>query len=484
MDMDWGLGGLEIDSAALDGAERSTMQACSNMGSAAEFAKSDSNSQLRFGQRAFDLGLEDKLDTDMFGFSTASQASMMQMWSLSEPAATTHSPERRNLSQGVDSPAFQAGTTCRSQADDGHGFTPALASVESSANSQAASFQNHASSSNQAPPSNAPEMPSQRLDRLGDNENRSLHMWGAPAGDVSLGNLQPAISAPSQPSRNQSSQLQDSAASHSLGRSENMWGAMSSPSTSGLVQPREQHSFSQSDELQVPRNVHTSAAQLVCSERTCQTQAFAWGCGKDDEACDESVLLLRCQQEGPPGPAGASLALPGYADHRNGGASSHAISLRDSVGWLCALKALNLPFNPFHLGASCTIPACESALAKHNLAMVRQQPNPQKRWDLVVLVRQVQLVAGEIDVLFADPTGEMEATVDRRVALAWPRAANEGTALLLTGVVAIWANASICRLLIMEKNVVRVFCSSDARPDEAESLRAEARANLSGSSLA
>jgi len=34
--------------------------------------------------------------------------------------------------------------------------------------------------------------------------------------------------------------------------------------------------------------------------------------GEDDDV-DEAAILLRCQQEGPPGPAGGSLALPGYS---------------------------------------------------------------------------------------------------------------------------------------------------------------------------
>jgi len=99
---------------------------------------------------------------------------------------------------------------------------------------------------------------------------------------------------------------------------------------------------------------------------------------------------------------------------------------------------------------------------------------------LAVLVRRVELIAGEIDIIIADPTGEIVATVDRRVAMAWPRAACEGTVLLLTDVIAVCGADLPCRLLIMEKNVAHHFTQGDVTPEQAESLIAEARASLSG----
>merc|ERR1712178_242674 len=101
-----------------------------------------------------------------------------------------------------------------------------------------------------------------------------------------------------------------------------------------------------------------------------------------------------------------------------------------------------------------------SFLKTNNLAAVARQSSPQ-RWDLAVVVRRVDLVAGEIDVIVSDPTGEMGATVDRRVAMSWPRAACEGTALLLAGVVAVGGADLPCRLLIMERNVARHFAPCD-----------------------
>lgn len=474
MDMDWGLGGLEIDAGALDGVERSGIKACPNKEPVTQPRQSDLDLDDGFGF-TFDQGLEATFDRRMFEFPAAAEArdseeSSMQIWgSFSQPAVASHSAEQGHPR---NAPASHAGGSCQSQTDT-------MQSLENS-------FMQLSD------PSSAEERPhpcqSQSLNRSNgdDNIGSSVDMWGF--ADLPCGSLKTTTSAPSQSFGSRSDNHRDTSQMMDSGRqqssqSHSMWGATSQQNTSGPVHPREQHSLSQKDEFHLSRTMDTGSAQLVCSDNPNRNQAFVWGCGKEDEAYDESAVRLRCQQEGPPGPAGASLALPGWqADHRHGGTSSHATSLRDSIGWLCALKSLSLQFNSFHLGIACSSPSSDSVLAKHNLAVVSKYHHPQKRWDLVVLVRQVQLVAGEIDVLLADPTGEMEATVDRRVASAWPRAANEGTALLLTGVVAIAASAGICRLLIMEKNVVRIFCPSDVRPDDAESLRMEARTSVSGSS--
>mmetsp|Transcript_138550 Transcript_138550/g.254191 ORF Transcript_138550/g.254191 Transcript_138550/m.254191 type:complete len:352 (+) Transcript_138550:38-1093(+) len=195
---------------------------------------------------------------------------------------------------------------------------------------------------------------------------------------------------------------------------------------------------------------------------------------------DEECILQRCRREGPPGPAGALPALTCSWTAADAGQVPNSNArgggpLSECVGWLCALKALDLPFDRFHLRGSgpCTKP---SFMARQNLAEVSRQSWPRQRWHLVVVVRRVDLVAGEIDVVVGDPTGEMGATVDRRVPSTWPRAACEGTALLLAGVAAVRKTGGACRLLIMDKTVVRAFSAGDVRAEEAERLMASARA--------
>lgn len=198
---------------------------------------------------------------------------------------------------------------------------------------------------------------------------------------------------------------------------------------------------------------------------------------EEDE--DEDCILQRCRREGPPGPAGALPALTcSWTAARAGQApissSSGGGPLCECLGWLCALKVLDLPFDRFHLRGegTCTAP---SFMATQNLAEVSRHSWPPKRWHLVVVVRRVDLVAGEIDVVVGDPTAEMGATVDRRVSGTWPRAACEGTALLLAGVTAVRKTGAPCRLLIMDKTVVRAFSAGDMGADEAERLMAAAR---------
>lgn len=261
-----------------------------------------------------------------------------------------------------------------------------------------------------------------------------------------------------------------------------MWGSLPdpplSPGSTGNESPASRASQLLGHSQGVPADgkehvVHADGSRTGSGK----AQVFAWGTQKEHEINDEAALLLKCQQEGPPGPAGGSLALPGWQSGQKKPAStSHALLLSESIGWLCALKVLQLPPNHFHLGVGSPASAGGSFMATNNLAAVASQPSPPKRWDLAVLVRRVELVAGEIDIIVSDPTGEMGATVDRRVAVSWPRAACEGTALLLAGVVAVRGADLPCRLLIMERNVARHFAPCDVKAEEAEALLTEARA--------
>lgn len=210
-----------------------------------------------------------------------------------------------------------------------------------------------------------------------------------------------------------------------------------------------------------------------------------------DEDDEDAVLLARCRQEGPPGPAGGVLALPGPGIEKSDAATRVARGppLSECIAWLCALRALDLPFDGFHLGspgAGAPRDDVSSFLKAHNLAAVAQHPFHPRRWHLVVLVRRIELVAGEIDILVCDPTGEMEATVDRRAVHAWPRAVSEGATLILADVVALPPAAPALpaarrtpRLLIMERSLARAFAPGDAEPEEALRLLREARVAVS-----
>ena len=48
-------------------------------------------------------------------------------------------------------------------------------------------------------------------------------------------------------------------------------------------------------------------------------------------------------------------------------------------------------------------------MATHNLAAVARCAWPPRRWHLLVLVRSVELVAGEINLRVCDATGQAEA---------------------------------------------------------------------------
>eukprot|EP00933_Yihiella_yeosuensis_P067061 TRINITY_DN7167_c1_g1_i3.p1 TRINITY_DN7167_c1_g1~~TRINITY_DN7167_c1_g1_i3.p1 ORF type:complete len:494 (-),score=94.62 TRINITY_DN7167_c1_g1_i3:354-1835(-) len=209
---------------------------------------------------------------------------------------------------------------------------------------------------------------------------------------------------------------------------------------------------------------------------------------------DESALEAMSRSAGPPGPAGEVLALPQAPDINHSSSSlgrSAPVKLSRCISWLKALRNLNLPFDAFHLGIS---KGCQpinagqqqSALEANNLRYVLSAaPWPPKRWHLLVLIRRVELLAGEIHVIVCDPTSETSATIDRRVAQAWPRAVCEGSALLLADVVAVppvrtSAAASSSRLsfstrlLITERSVKMAIAPGEVQSSESAELLAAA----------
>lgn len=216
----------------------------------------------------------------------------------------------------------------------------------------------------------------------------------------------------------------------------------------------------------------------------------ATAAGRDDE----EVLKARCRREGPPGPASSTLVVSGAGSKvcvGAGGAVGCGL-LGENVAWLAALQALKLPLDRFHLGAG-GFPAPSSPMGTHNLASVTKSIWPPKRWHLLVLVRSVEMIAGEISALVADPTGEARATIDRHVPMVWPHVATEGSVLLLTNVVAVPPLQTPARgaaeprrhprLLVMERSLGRCFAQRDASPEEAAKLLAEAKAGLAGSAM-
>jgi len=212
----------------------------------------------------------------------------------------------------------------------------------------------------------------------------------------------------------------------------------------------------------------------------------------DEEADDEASLIERCRREGPPGPAsatmvavggGAQFASLGAASAGGLGSAAAGAPLAECVTWLSALKAVPMPFTRFHLGvvgleAAPANSDTVSPMRTHNVAAVLRHGWPPQRWHLLVLVRRVEVVAGEFSAEVEDVTGVMQATIDRRVLRSHPHAATEGTTLLLANVVAAAVGSRTPRLLVMERTLYRSFNASDAGPEEAAKLVAEARAAL------
>jgi len=203
---------------------------------------------------------------------------------------------------------------------------------------------------------------------------------------------------------------------------------------------------------------------------------------------DEEALVARCRCEGPPGPASSTLVVSGSGPKPPWAMGSGCnTALGENVAWLSALQALSLPFDRFHLGAGGRPGG--SPMGTHNLACVARGLWPPKRWHLVVLVRRVEMVAGEINALVVDPTGEAWASIDRHVPKAWPHAATEGSVLLLANVVAVPPLAIPTsgalksdrrpRLLVMERSLGRCFAQADVGPEESGKLLAEAKDGLS-----
>ncbi|CAK0898380.1 unnamed protein product, partial [Prorocentrum cordatum] len=127
-------------------------------------------------------------------------------------------------------------------------------------------------------------------------------------------------------------------------------------------------------------------------------------------------------------------------------AATSGLPLARSVCWLAALKVIGAPLDRFHLGlhpaAAPPPPGEASLLWRSNVALVTRCPWPPRRWHLVVLVRKVELLAGELSLRVADHTGELSASVDPRIASVRAGALCEGSALLLAGAVATPATSS------------------------------------------
>ncbi|CAE7358098.1 unnamed protein product [Symbiodinium sp. CCMP2592] len=172
----------------------------------------------------------------------------------------------------------------------------------------------------------------------------------------------------------------------------------------------------------------------------------------------------------PPGPAGRMLALPGARQsglQQNTGVAGK-IDWVDNLAWLRALKHLQLPFDVFTLGQN----RDGSLPGRQTLASLRALTDdvPQ-RCCLLVLVRTVEVLAGEVEALLCDPTGSAWASMDRRVAGAWPKACCEGSVLVLLGALALPGP----RLFVGPRAVTQVFQQSDSETAEAAELRAAAR---------
>eukprot|EP00439_Symbiodinium_sp_Y106_P051528 s902_g6.t2 len=171
----------------------------------------------------------------------------------------------------------------------------------------------------------------------------------------------------------------------------------------------------------------------------------------------------------PPGPAGRMLALPGA--RQSGLQQSTGVAGKidwvDNLAWLRALKHLQLPFDVFTLGQH----RDGSLPGRQTLASLRALTDdvPQ-RCCLLVLVRTVEVLAGEVEALLCDPTGSAWASMDRRVAGAWPKACCEGSVLVLLGALALPGP----RLFVGPQAVTQVFPQSDSETAEAAELRAAA----------
>eukprot|EP00439_Symbiodinium_sp_Y106_P048081 s902_g6.t1 len=167
----------------------------------------------------------------------------------------------------------------------------------------------------------------------------------------------------------------------------------------------------------------------------------------------------------PPGPAGRMLALPGA--RQSGLQQSTGVAGKidwvDNLAWLRALKHLQLPFDVFTLGQH----RDGSLPGRQTLASLRALTDdvPQ-RCCLLVLVRTVEVLAGEVEALLCDPTGSAWASMDRRVAGAWPKACCEGSVLVLLGALALPGP----RLFVGPQAVTQVFPQSDSETAEVQGL--------------
>lgn len=175
------------------------------------------------------------------------------------------------------------------------------------------------------------------------------------------------------------------------------------------------------------------------------------------------------EDDEPPGPAGRMLALPGA--RQSGLQQSTGVAGKidwvDNLAWLRALKHLQLPFDVFTLGQhrDGSLPGRQTIASLRTLA-----DDVPQRCCLLVLVRTVEVLAGEVEALLCDPTGSAWASMDRRVAGAWPKACCEGSVLVLLGALALPGP----RLFVGPRAVTQVFPQSDSETAEAAELRATA----------
>ncbi|CAJ1364052.1 unnamed protein product [Effrenium voratum] len=158
---------------------------------------------------------------------------------------------------------------------------------------------------------------------------------------------------------------------------------------------------------------------------------------------------------GPPGPAGGYLALPGAGQPD----AAVAVNWAEQLPWLRALKHLQLPLDAFNLGLS-----SDGCLAGRQL--LREVHGWElRRCCLLVLVRRLEVVAGELQAQLADPSGCAWAS------LGFGGRCCEGSVLCLVGALVVQG-----MVFVPPSAVAQVFPPSQGSSAEAQELRAAARA--------
>lgn len=80
-----------------------------------------------------------------------------------------------------------------------------------------------------------------------------------------------------------------------------------------------------------------------------------------------------------------------------------------------------------------------------------------KRFNMLVNIAAVTLVAKDMEIVVNDPSGEMCATVDRICVQKWCHALCEGAVLLVANVLALPSTRRPCFLLVREPSLLKVF---------------------------